>query len=456
MDSEHIKDILRGGESQEIEFKEGFGAKAIVALNAFANTSGGMVLIGVADNGEVKGVVMGEETVQEWVNEIRQKTDPAIIPDVESALIDGKTVIILSVKEYPIKPISLQGRYYKRVGNADHPLSAAEVSEMHLRTLQLSWDAYPYPGGKMSDLDMGKVEAFLRKVRERGRYAVANTPEETLGKLALVKNGVPTNAAMILFANEPIGYDVHAGRLKTPDMILDDRIIKGTLFDVLDQTMRYIIGHLKVAYEIDGLTTQRTEIFEYPLPALRELVLNALIHRDYTSPVDTQIKIFDNRITIFNAGKLYGGLTVEDLATDTYQSRARNRLIVEAFYLTGDIEKYGTGYQRIRAAISEYPTMTFSYRESGNGYFVEFAYAEQKISTRREKGSEKGSEKSSEKSSEKILESIRKKETITAQELAVELHLSQRAVEKHLSNLKKVGILKRVGGRKGGHWEIIK
>lgn len=106
-----------------------------------------------------------------------------------------------------------------------------------------------------------------------------------------------------------------------------------------------------------------------------------MVHRDYTSPTDIQIKIFDNAITFFNPGKLYGGLTVEELMTDSYQSLTRNKLIAEAFYLTHDIEKYGSGYLRVRREIADYPTMIFSYRESGDGYLARLEYNEQRTET---------------------------------------------------------------------------
>ena len=95
--------------------------------------------------------------------------------------------------------------------------------------------------------------------------------------------------------------------------------------------------------------------------ALRELLLNAVVHRDYTSPVDIQIKIFDNAIIFFNPGKLLGDLTVEKLKSDNYQSRTRNKLVAEAFYLTRDIEKYGSGFIRVRQEIRSYPTMELAY-----------------------------------------------------------------------------------------------
>jgi len=129
--------------------------------------------------------------------------------------------------------------------------------------------------------------------------------------------------------------------------------------------------------------------------------LNAIIHRDYTSPIDIQIRIFDQSITLFNPGKLYDGITIDQLKTDMYQSHTRNKLIAESFYLTKDIEKYGSGFIRIRKEIREYNTMTFDYREMGDGFLVEMKYENQKISTKTEpEAGEKVGEKS-EKRSEK-------------------------------------------------------
>ena len=157
-------------------------------------------------------------------------------------------------------------------------------------------------------------------------------------------------------------------------------MIKETLYEAVEQCMKYIISWMKVAFEFTG-EIQRTEIMEYPILAIRELIINAIIHRDYTSPIDTQIKIFDKHITIFNPGKLYGDITIDELKTDTYQAQTRNKLIAEAFYLTKDIEKYGSGYTRVREAILSYPTMKFEYKEVGNGYLVTLGYEIQRITT---------------------------------------------------------------------------
>jgi len=207
-----------------------------------------------------------------------------------------------------VKPLAVQGRYYRRIGSSNHLMNAAEVSDCYLKTMQYSWDSYVRPDTSLDDLDDLRIERFLNRINQRGRIRLEGSIFDKLRKLNLIKDNLPTNAAMLLFAKEPLMYDVHAGRLKTPDMILDDRIIRNTLFETVEETMRYIIGHLKVAYEITSETvresTQRREIFEYPLDAVRELVLNAIIHRKYDSPVDIQIKIFDQKITIFKSRRV--------------------------------------------------------------------------------------------------------------------------------------------------------
>lgn len=374
-----IKQIIAEGESQRTEFKGSFNVEAMESITAFANTEGGCVLVGVSNKGKIVGVDTNEESVQQWVNEIKSKTEPAILVDAERYEIEGKAAVMLSVPEYPVKPIALQGRFYKRIGNSNHLLSATEIANLSMLSLQVSWDSFPALGKTLEDLDTESIDRFIERVSSNGRLSLSGkTWTDKLRKLKLINGETPTNAAYLLFGKGNIGYNVHAGRFKTPSMIIDDRMMNGNLFQTVEETMRFLLSQIKVAYEITGKTTQRTEIFEYPLPALREIVLNTIIHRDYTSPMDVQIKIFDQKITFFSPGELYGKQTIEALRTDDYQAYTRNKLIAEAFYLTGDIEKYGTGYTRIRSEIASYPTMKFEFEEKPSAWLVTISYEEQK------------------------------------------------------------------------------
>jgi len=114
-------------ESVNVEFKTTFNDEVIVSLVAFSNTKGGIVYIGIADNGEIKGVQLGKETTIQWVNEIRNKTVPAIIPDVQLLTINERQVVALGITEYPVKPVSFRNKYYKRVSNSNHLMNIDEI-----------------------------------------------------------------------------------------------------------------------------------------------------------------------------------------------------------------------------------------------------------------------------------------------------------------------------------------
>ena len=448
-----ITHILQQGEGLSVEFKSSFNNEAIESLVAFANSKGGAVYIGITNNGKISGTTINGESIINWINEIKNKTEPALIIDSEQITIENKQVVIFSIKEFPIKPVSVQGRCFKRVGNSNHLMNISEASDLYMQTMQYSWDSYPYQHATFDDLHTQKILDFIAKVNTFGRFKLDALPIDALTKLRMTHNGVPTNAAMILFSKQDLMFNVHIGRFKSPTLIIDDSMIRGNLYDVLDESMKTIVGHLKFAFEITGETTQRTEIPEYPLEAIRELLLNALVHRNYASTSDIQIKIFDQSISFSNPSGLYGDLKIEDLQTNTYQASTRNKLIAEAFYLTHDIEKYGSGFGRIRQAIAQYPTMKFGFQEIANGFRTELSYVIQKTSS---KDLEKDLEKELSQKEIKIIEAIKQNPKVTQQLLSEQIGINPKNIRNYMKLLKQKGIIKRIGPDKGGFWEIQK
>jgi ATP-dependent DNA helicase RecG len=134
----NFRNIIQAGEGLHAEFKTSFKTDVIETLVAFSNAKGGAVYIGISDKGDVPGVNIGKETLQNWINEVKNKTMPQIIPDAEIHTVEEKKVVSFYVTEYPIKPVSTRGRFYKRVGNSNHLLSVNEVSNMHLQTINSS------------------------------------------------------------------------------------------------------------------------------------------------------------------------------------------------------------------------------------------------------------------------------------------------------------------------------
>ena len=130
-------------ESQHTEFKQHFNENVIETLVAFANTQGGRVSVGVNDHGLAVGnFTIGKESIQNWQNEIKNKTQPSILPDIKIVELNGIEVVEFKIPEYPIKPIACRGKYFKRVKNSNHQMSLSEISDLYLKTFNLSWDYY--------------------------------------------------------------------------------------------------------------------------------------------------------------------------------------------------------------------------------------------------------------------------------------------------------------------------
>ena len=184
----------------------------------------------------------------------------------------------------------------------------------------------------------------------------------------------------------------------------------------------------------------------YPLPALREALLNAVVHRDYKDGSDIQIKILDDRISIFSPGIFYGGLTVADIQTDNYRSSLRNKLVAEGFYLINAIEKYGSGFIRIRKALVDYPEVDFSIEEKFGGILVTFAQLPR--NTAGVSGGVSGGVS-------KLLEHIQLHPGQNAAQLTAAMGITRRTAERWLKQLKGNNKIEFRGAPKtGGYYQV--
>lgn len=147
----------------------------------------------------------------------------------------------------------------------------------------------------------------------------------------MLRNGALTFGAYLLFADEYTTIsEIQIGRFKTPTHIIDSFSTRKDLFTEVEEIMLFIRKHLKVEYIFTG-NPQREERYDYPIDALREIVLNMIVHRDYRKSSDSVIKIFDDKIEFFNPGNLYGEYSVADLLSGNYKYRARNKMVAYAF-----------------------------------------------------------------------------------------------------------------------------
>ncbi|QDA30606.1 DeoR family transcriptional regulator [Thermococcus indicus] len=370
-----VERLISTGENEEIEFKENFDFNGILETAvAFANKRGGVILVGVRNNGAVVGVQIGRETLRDWANRISQNTDPPVIPELEVEEVNGKKVLCIKIDEYPVKPVMFRGRAYLRAGSSNKRLNAREIAELYYRSIRHSWDYITVNAG-LDEVDFGVVGKFVEAAKSRGRLNVPDGEdlETVLEKLELVRDGEPTRALILLFGNDPQKYFPHAvvriARFRGSE-IEDDITIDGNLVNQVDEALKFIRKHINVRFRIGG-KAQREEVWDYPPEALREAVINAVAHRDYAEPDEVQIKILDDRIIFWNPGKLPFELKVEDLYKP-HPSKPRNKLIAKVFYYSGHIEKWGSGIGRILRALGEYNLPEPRFEEVFGGFQVTF------------------------------------------------------------------------------------
>ena len=265
---------------------------------------------------------------------------------------EQKIIIVIQVGVATSVPISIRGRYFKRVGKTNQRMSHEEIMQRFMANSSKSWDMAIEHQATIQDLDPKKIADYIQLVKNSGRQPIpTNTTDVVfLHKVGLInEENLPTRAAILLFGIEPNRYFPSAylkvGRFKTPTMILDDKEFHGTLIEQLEGVMGWFRDRLETKFVITG-KPQRDVIWEYPLDAIREIIINAIIHREYQNNADCQIKLFDDHLDVWNPGILSPLLTLEALLQD-HSSILRNRKIAEAFFYAGLIEKWGSGTTRV-------------------------------------------------------------------------------------------------------------
>lgn len=455
MNKQDLQNTIHQGENEQVEFKTSFSKEVIESLVAFSNTKGGMVIIGVNDSKKVTGVITANESIPNWINEIKQNTTPQIIPDVELFELEHKTVVVFKIIEYPIKPVAYKNKYFKRTANSNHLLTVDEISNEHLKTINSSWDYYPDTSHGIEHLSIEKIKQFIQKIEQRTQNSIELSPFDFLSKFEIIRNNQLTFGAYLLFAKEYCSIsDVQIGRFKSDITIIDSITLNTDLFTETDAIIAFIKKHLMVEYIITG-EPQNKERFDYPLDAIREIVINMIVHRDYRDSSASIIKIFDDRIEFYNPGKLIGNITIEDLLSNNYTSQARNKLIAKAFKEVGLIERYGSGIRRILNICENYGIIQPKVEEVFNGFRI-LLYKEKLKTTNKvvDKVVDGVVDKVS-SHQKKIVQLMSKNPYISSRELALEVGISQRKTQENIKKLIQLTIIKRMGAAKGGYWKIL-
>ena len=284
-----------------------------------------------------------------------------------------KHFIEIVVLPYSV-PISLRGRYYYRSGSVKQELTGASLNEFLLKHTGKTWDDVIEPRASFNDIDERTIKIFLQKTDETGRLPDIDglSTQELLEKLRLAENGKLKRAAVVLFGKDPGKFYpntfVKIGKFENDDFTIRfQELEEGNVIQVLDKVLR-TLDHKFLIRNISFEGMNRIETLEYPVPALREVLLNALIHRNYMG-APTQIRVYDNKLTVWNHGTLPEGITLDKLIKP-HSSYPRNPILAEACFRGGYIDSWGSGIMKIITACKAMNLPAPMFEEDGGGFIV--------------------------------------------------------------------------------------
>lgn len=355
-----------GKESSVLELKKEVPKKdqIVKTVVGFCNQSGGKLVLGVDDRGTVVGIDASEiEKLLEFLDKmIYEATSPPIIPLISAERYGTKTLLVIKIpngmnKPYFRKSEGLERGTYIRLGRSNLRATADMIEELRWNSRGRAFDLMPITYAKMEDLDTTKIKNFLDSRKEEKK---AELTQELMKSYFLCVEEYsflhPTHGGILLFGKNPQFYISEAfiicthfegieGRkaLATKDCV-------GTLFDQFEEAYNWVLSRLNRSFEIKG--PRRSEKFEIPTEAFREILLNAIIHRNYHINGPTKIAIYDNRIEIFSPGVFPGPIDLENLNLGiTY---IRNLCLTKIFREYGYIEKLGTGFLTLFRSYEKY------------------------------------------------------------------------------------------------------
>lgn len=375
---ELIKQIqTRGCEEQTTEVKAARGGcpeKLYDTISSFSNqNSGGIFVFGLDEKDNFKKVgVYDAQDLQKKVMEYCEQMTPIVRPVFT---VYNEEALVFVSAEIPPADITdrpcfktAKGRLhgsYIRVGDADKPMTEYEVYSYEAFRKKYRDDIRPVERASVKSLDLKRVAEYLeRKKRERPNLAA--TGEDQLYELTgITRDGEITMTALLLFGLYPQAYypqlSINATCVPSDEMgvvdrmgnrFMDTRHIEGTLSDMLDEALAFVRKNMRVATKIDTATGKRIDIPQYPMDAVREAILNALVHRDYsfhTEGMPIQLIMYTDRMEIINPGGLYGRLTIDQLGN--VQPDTRNPVLVTAMETLGKTENRYSGIPTIRYAM---------------------------------------------------------------------------------------------------------
>ncbi len=389
-------------ESQILELKaahRGCPKKLYDTLSAFSNQdTGGTILFGIDENEQYEIIgVYDIQDIQKKVNEQCKQMVPVVRPVFSSVMIDGKSVVAAEIPGIDIteRPCYYGGvgrtkGSYIRIGDSDEPMSDYEIYSYEAFRKKYQDDIRINERADMSAIEMPKLNHYVEQIKDANPKLAKLSDEEIKRFLNMCINEKPTLVCTLLFSIYPQmfypQYTINAmvvpgyqkGEVTDKGArFLDNTRIEGTVDDMLGQTMKFLLKNMKVQTIVDAKTGERRDKTEYPVVALREAVLNAIIHRDYsihTEAMPVEVIMYKDRIEIRNPGGLYGRMSLDTLGT--MQPDTRNPVLARAMETLGMTENRYSGIPTMQRELREAGLREAVFADSRNEFMVTFYNAE--------------------------------------------------------------------------------
>ncbi len=479
----NLQDIMKG-ESKNIEFKVELPKKSekyMKSVIAFANTSGGKIVIGVDDkSGQIVGVDEKEvfRMMDSIANAVTDSCEPQIVPDITFQNIDDKCVVIIEIYPGASRPYFLKSKgkhdgTYIRVAGTSRPADTVKIRELEMEGINLSWDELICVGYEVTEEAVYKLCKDIRQhmadsisAEEDKRHLREVTEQNLLNWKVLGRSEgelLATNSFVLLTSDYFRFAKIQCALFKGTDrdIFIDKKEYDGPLYEQIESAYQFVLRHINLGAEIEGIV--RKDSYELPVVAIREMIVNAVCHRNYMDNSCVQVAVYDDRVEVTSPGMLYGGLSLEEAMSG--RSKIRNRAVAEVFSRMEIIESWGTGIRRIVNRAKEYGLPEPEFLEIGDTFRVNLFRGGFSLKTSPETSPKTSPKTSPEKGTwieglteqqKAILELMESDPRITRQEIANNINRSLATVKNNISILKKAELVKFVGSPKKGEWVVTR
>lgn len=380
MSADEVQALVRAGASARVALLAARTGKQMLAetLAALANAGGGVAVLGVTAKGTPQGAVE-PATLRELIVEASLATEPPLIlPSAQHVTLATGEVVVVQVPEGLPNVYNVRGVYLTRTGSQNRPLTTAELRQLLLDRGESGYESQPVADAGLDDLDLARISRYLDQM---SLPPDADMVEALLSRGCVTRRGgdglpatapLPTVAGLLLFGRNPQRFlrsaEIICVRYAGPTM--GDEFVRqeigGVLAEQARQAEAFVVSNMRRGMRIRGLT--REETTEYPLPVVREAIVNAIAHRDYSIRGEgIRLLMFSDRLEVYSPGRLPGHVTLENIKDERY---SRNEAIVAVLTDLGYIERLGYGIDRMIAAMQEAGLPAPEFAETAAGFRV--------------------------------------------------------------------------------------